>query len=117
MSCAIRSGRERWITAVVHLEDDGVLLVTKPQRAVTILQSISVGERAEHIGERIDREKIRPICRHDQKAARLKDCIGGKGVVDCAGDSPAADLLEPGLRIINLDKLEVLSIHSISRMI
>ena len=117
MTCAVRTGGKRRITAVVHLENNGVARIAKAQHTRAVLEAVRVGERAKDIREAVGGAEVGGVRRDHKEGFRLKNGIGRERVVNSTGDSPAAQLLEPGLGIIDLDELQIAAIEAVGRMI
>ena len=117
MAGTIRAGGKRRLAAVIHLEDNRVAIVAQAQRAGGILQPIRAQERPEDIREGGEGAEVGRVARDDEVAARVERGVRGEDVVHRAGETPAAEFLDPRLGVVDFDKLQVLPIHAIRRMI
>src|SRR4051794_24314297 len=114
---SIRRRRIRRITAIVHLEQNCVAVITKSQSARAVLQAVRPKKWTVNICEAVTAPKIGRVGSYHKIAFGCKNRVRRKHVVDRSGNAPASQFFNPRLRIIDFDKLEISAVGAIRRMI
>src|SRR6185436_2105857 len=96
-------------------QQNGVRLVSKPDGSGIIWNAVrAIANWAE---DAIDTLQIGRICSHHEKTQAGQNCVGRKEIIDIAAQSEPTEVPGHCFRVINLNKLEVLSIRPIRGMI